>query len=121
MKIFLPRRLKKRPGSMAQRHMIWKGRRRAKYFIQVVIADESHFLKNAQAKRTTASLPVIKKAQYAILLSGTPALSRPIELFNWKHYILMFIETSMNMVTDTAKVDYLDNTKVQVTMKNCTI
>ncbi|XP_022714698.1 SWI/SNF-related matrix-associated actin-dependent regulator of chromatin subfamily A-like protein 1 isoform X2 [Durio zibethinus] len=27
---------------------------------KVVIADESHFLKNAQAKRTTASLPVIK-------------------------------------------------------------
>ncbi|XP_011000979.1 PREDICTED: SWI/SNF-related matrix-associated actin-dependent regulator of chromatin subfamily A-like protein 1 isoform X1 [Populus euphratica] len=48
---------------------------------KVVIADESHFLKNAQAKRTTGSLPVIKKAQYAILLSGTPALSRPIELF----------------------------------------
>ncbi|KAB2025237.1 hypothetical protein ES319_D06G136500v1 [Gossypium barbadense] len=48
---------------------------------KVVIADESHFLKNAQAKRTTASLPIIKKAQYAILLTGTPALSRPIELF----------------------------------------
>ncbi|KAL5782812.1 hypothetical protein ACOSP7_007841 [Xanthoceras sorbifolium] len=48
---------------------------------KVVIADESHFLKNAQAKRTTATLPIIKKAQYAILLSGTPALSRPIELF----------------------------------------
>jgi hypothetical protein len=48
---------------------------------QVVIADESHFLKNGQAKRTSACLPVIKKAQYAILLSGTPALSRPIELF----------------------------------------
>ncbi|EOA37840.1 hypothetical protein CARUB_v10011429mg [Capsella rubella] len=48
---------------------------------KVVIADESHFLKNAQAKRTSACLPVIKKAQYAILLSGTPALSRPIELF----------------------------------------
>ncbi|XP_025629622.1 uncharacterized protein [Arachis hypogaea] len=48
---------------------------------KVVIADESHYLKNAQAKRTTATLPVIKKAQYAILLSGTPALSRPIELF----------------------------------------
>lgn len=48
---------------------------------KIVIADESHFLKNAQAKRTSASLPVIKKAQYAILLTGTPALSRPIELF----------------------------------------
>ncbi|XP_056168326.1 uncharacterized protein LOC115690629 isoform X12 [Syzygium oleosum] len=47
---------------------------------KLVIADESHFLKNAQAKRTAATLPVIKKAQYAILLSGTPALSRPIEL-----------------------------------------
>ncbi|KAK6930373.1 SNF2, N-terminal [Dillenia turbinata] len=48
---------------------------------KVVIADESHFLKNAQAKRTISSLPVLQKAQYAILLSGTPALSRPIELF----------------------------------------
>lgn len=48
---------------------------------KIVIADESHFLKNAQAKRTNASLPVLQKAQCAILLSGTPALSRPIELF----------------------------------------
>ncbi|XP_077217696.1 chromatin remodeling factor18 [Tasmannia lanceolata] len=48
---------------------------------KIVIADESHFLKNAQAKRTNASLPLLKKAQYAILLTGTPALSRPIELF----------------------------------------
>ncbi|KAL0432963.1 UNVERIFIED_CONTAM: SWI/SNF-related matrix-associated actin-dependent regulator of chromatin subfamily A-like protein 1 [Sesamum latifolium] len=66
---------------------------------KVVVADESHFLKNAQAKRTSASLPYCrsgskyylricpayhqnaKKAQYTILLSGTPALSRPIELF----------------------------------------
>uniref|UniRef100_A0A175YPW2 Helicase ATP-binding domain-containing protein n=1 Tax=Daucus carota subsp. sativus TaxID=79200 RepID=A0A175YPW2_DAUCS len=48
--------------------------------ILVVIADESHFLKNAQAKRTSAALPILKKAQYAILLTGTPALSRPIEL-----------------------------------------
>lgn len=48
---------------------------------KVVIADESHFMKNAQAKRTVACVPVIQKAQFAILLSGTPALSRPIELF----------------------------------------
>ncbi|KZV42449.1 Chromatin remodelling complex ATPase chain isw-1 [Dorcoceras hygrometricum] len=48
---------------------------------QVVIADESHFLKNAHAKRTCASLPILQRAQYTVLLSGTPALSRPIELF----------------------------------------
>ncbi|KAJ6791629.1 SWI/SNF-related matrix-associated actin-dependent regulator of chromatin subfamily A-like protein 1 [Iris pallida] len=47
---------------------------------KIVIADESHFLKNAQAKRTSASIPVLQQAQFAILLSGTPALSRPIEL-----------------------------------------
>ncbi|KAF6167225.1 hypothetical protein GIB67_029863 [Kingdonia uniflora] len=47
----------------------------------IIIADESHFLKNAQAKRTSSSIPVLQKAQYVILLSGTPALSRPIELF----------------------------------------
>ncbi|CAI9108217.1 OLC1v1007770C1 [Oldenlandia corymbosa var. corymbosa] len=48
---------------------------------KVVVADESHFLKNAQAKRTNATIPILQKAQYVILLSGTPALSRPIELF----------------------------------------
>uniref|UniRef100_A0A453AZB8 Helicase ATP-binding domain-containing protein n=1 Tax=Aegilops tauschii subsp. strangulata TaxID=200361 RepID=A0A453AZB8_AEGTS len=48
---------------------------------KIIIADESHFLKNGQAKRTIASLPVLQKAQFVVLLSGTPALSRPIELF----------------------------------------
>ncbi|VFR01344.1 unnamed protein product [Cuscuta campestris] len=52
-----------------------------RYCKGVVIADESHFLKNAEAKRTNASLPVMQKAKYLILLSGSPALSRPIELF----------------------------------------
>ncbi|XP_024993672.1 SWI/SNF-related matrix-associated actin-dependent regulator of chromatin subfamily A-like protein 1 isoform X1 [Cynara cardunculus var. scolymus] len=48
---------------------------------KVVIADESHYLKNAQAKRTSASLPILQKAHYTMLLTGTPALSRPIELY----------------------------------------
>ena len=42
-------------------------------FIQVVIADESHFLKNAQAKRTTASLPVIKVLFF--VLDGLTSIS----------------------------------------------
>ena len=48
----------------------------------VVIADESHYLKNGMAKRTMAIVPVIRQAKRAILLTGTPALARPIELFN---------------------------------------
>ncbi|KFG33214.1 SWI2/SNF2-containing protein, partial [Toxoplasma gondii FOU] len=48
---------------------------------QVVICDESHYLKNFQAKRTQAICPLLKNAKRAILLSGTPALNRPVELF----------------------------------------
>ncbi|KAH9322233.1 hypothetical protein KI387_016872, partial [Taxus chinensis] len=48
---------------------------------KIVIADESHYLKNAQAKRTDACIPLLQKAHHCILLTGTPALSRPIELF----------------------------------------
>ena len=47
---------------------------------RVVVCDESHYLKNGTAKRTMAILPLIKKASRVVLLSGTPALNRPIEL-----------------------------------------
>jgi SWI/SNF-related matrix-associated actin-dependent regulator 1 of chromatin subfamily A len=49
---------------------------------KVIIADESHSFRNREAKRTKVIVPVLKKAIRAILLSGTPALSRPVELYN---------------------------------------
>jgi SWI/SNF-related matrix-associated actin-dependent regulator 1 of chromatin subfamily A len=49
--------------------------------IQVIIADECHYLKNPKAKRTKLLSPLLKSAKRAILLSGTPALSRPVELW----------------------------------------
>lgn len=48
---------------------------------QFIIADESHYLKSMTAKRSKALTPLIKNARRALLLSGTPALSRPVELF----------------------------------------
>ena len=48
---------------------------------QAIIADESHYLKSQSAKRTRALVPMLQNSRRAILLSGTPALSRPIELF----------------------------------------
>ena len=54
--------------------------KKAKY--KVVICDESHYLKSLTAKRTKALLPILKQTAHCILLSGTPALSRPIELYN---------------------------------------
>lgn len=47
----------------------------------VVIVDESHYLKSRLAQRTKAIVPFVQNSRRAILLSGTPALSRPLELF----------------------------------------
>lgn len=49
--------------------------------VGVVICDESHSIKTPQAQRTLALVPLLKSARRVLLLSGTPALSRPIELF----------------------------------------
>ncbi len=46
-----------------------------------VIVDESHMLKNKSSKRTKAILPILKEATRVVMLSGTPALSKPIELY----------------------------------------
>lgn len=68
----------------------------AKQF-KAVIADECHFLKSTKTARTKASLPILKAAARAVLLSGTPALSRPIELYTQisavsKHLKMSFFE-----------------------------
>ncbi|XP_030642537.1 SWI/SNF-related matrix-associated actin-dependent regulator of chromatin subfamily A-like protein 1 [Chanos chanos] len=47
----------------------------------VLIMDESHFLKNSKTARCKAALPLLKAAKRVILLSGTPAMSRPAELY----------------------------------------
>ena len=46
-----------------------------------IILDESHYIKNDAAQRTKSALKLIKSCKRVILLSGTPALSRPMELF----------------------------------------
>ncbi|KAG3274388.1 zinc finger RANBP2-type containing 3, transcript variant X2 [Ictidomys tridecemlineatus] len=48
---------------------------------KVVIVDESHYMKSRTATRTKILLPVVQKSRRAILLTGTPALGRPEELF----------------------------------------
>ncbi|XP_061696706.1 SWI/SNF-related matrix-associated actin-dependent regulator of chromatin subfamily A-like protein 1 [Syngnathoides biaculeatus] len=47
----------------------------------ILIMDESHFLKNIKTARCKAALPLSKTAKRVILLSGTPAMSRPSELY----------------------------------------
>uniref|UniRef100_A0A9J7YKW8 Zinc finger, RAN-binding domain containing 3 n=1 Tax=Cyprinus carpio carpio TaxID=630221 RepID=A0A9J7YKW8_CYPCA len=47
----------------------------------VILVDESHYLKSRNAARSKILVPVIQNAKRAILLTGTPALGRPEELF----------------------------------------
>jgi SWI/SNF-related matrix-associated actin-dependent regulator of chromatin subfamily A-like protein 1 len=48
--------------------------------IQAVICDESHYLKEKTARRTKAAAALVKGVPIRLLLSGTPAKARPIEL-----------------------------------------
>lgn len=47
---------------------------------QVVICDESHYLKNSNTLSCKTVVPLLKAAKRRILLSGTPALARPVEV-----------------------------------------
>ena len=46
------------------------------------IADEAHYLKSRDAKRSQVLIPILMKSKRTILISGTPILSKPVELYN---------------------------------------
>ena len=46
-----------------------------------IIADEAHYLKSPDAKRTKCLIPIIQKSKRVLLLTGTPILSKPVELY----------------------------------------
>lgn len=48
---------------------------------QCILVDEAHALKNHETKRCKNLLPIIKKTKRLVLMSGTPILSRPVEIF----------------------------------------
>jgi len=49
--------------------------------LQLFLQDESHFLKSPKAARTQAAQKLLNSARRVVMLSGTPALSRPAELY----------------------------------------
>ena len=51
------------------------------------IADESHMLKNMKSKRTKYLVPVLSACKRCVLLSGTPALAKPSEL--WPQLLIL--------------------------------
>ena len=53
-----------------------------KYKFDVCILDEAQYIKSPTSIRSKAVKQLSKKIPYVLLLTGTPILNRPIELFN---------------------------------------
>lgn len=53
-----------------------------KYKWDALIVDESHLIKNPSAQRSKAIRAISRNIPNVIMLTGTPVLSRPIEIFN---------------------------------------
>lgn len=48
----------------------------------LLVCDEAHYVKNAEAKRSKAVKDIAKRAKRRIFLTGTPMPSRPLELWS---------------------------------------
>ena len=87
----------------------------------LVIFDESHYLKSPKANRTKLCFGCKKviNSRKRIFLTGTPILNRPIELFpllkdcgietNWQRYVKTFCDAKERLVyTPKGRVNVLD-------------
>lgn len=54
---------------------------------EIIVADESHKIKTHNAKRTKQLVKLSEKARYSYILSGTPVLNTPMDLFS--QYLVM--------------------------------
>lgn len=70
----------------------------------LVVVDEAHYIKNAQAQRTKLINDIVKNVDRLWLLTGTPMTSRPIDYYNllslvdspvaknWMAYVIRYCE-----------------------------
>jgi len=53
-----------------------------KHNFNMCIADETHYLKSRDTKRSKALVPILQQSKRVLLLSGTPVLAKPCEIYN---------------------------------------
>lgn len=54
---------------------------------QIIIIDEAHYMKSNSTKRTKAIKQLCKDIPHIIALSGTPIMSKPVEIYNIIHLL----------------------------------
>lgn len=71
---------------------------------EIVVLDESHYIKNSTAKRTKAAAQLVFQADKFLALSGTPMASNPMELYTTLNMIF-----KGHMVSKTAFMNRYTN------------
>lgn len=59
-----------------------------KFRPEVVVLDEAHYIKNGESRRTKHCVKLGKTAMYRFILTGTPILKSPLDLF----YLYKFLD-----------------------------
>jgi SWI/SNF-related matrix-associated actin-dependent regulator of chromatin subfamily A-like protein 1 len=54
----------------------------SEFGFKMCVADEVHYLKSRDAKRVKTLVPILQRSKRVILLSGTPVLAKPVEIYN---------------------------------------
>ena len=54
---------------------------------ETVVADESHYVKNRSSKRSQSFIPLCHRCSGVLLMSGTPCVNRPCELYTQMYCI----------------------------------
>lgn len=67
---------------------------------KTIIADEAHYLKSGEAKRTKNLLPILKESKRLLLLTGTPIFAKPDEIFNLASAIRPDFFSSFNIFSE---------------------
>ena len=76
---------------------------------EVFVLDESHKCKDGKSKRTKAAVKIADKAKHTYLLTGTPVLNSPMDLF-WQYRIMDSGKTfGKNFILFRAKYFYDKN------------
>lgn len=90
---------------------------------EMAFLDEGHYIKNSKSKRTKIALKLGKNIQRKILMTGTPVLNRPQELYtllkfldhpfgnNYRAFMNKFVVAdSFGNAVEYRNLDYLDRT-----------
>jgi SWI/SNF-related matrix-associated actin-dependent regulator of chromatin subfamily A-like protein 1 len=65
----------------------------------MIISDEAHYIKSRDAKRSKRLMPLYQRAEHLLLLTGTPILNTPTELYNLIRILRPDVTPSFNMFT----------------------